>query len=215
MDQNANQPVRPVEPTPTTNVMPPRKPKGWMITSIILIIVVIAMAAFGYYKWKQYRTLTGQLGAQISALQAQVAELESQLAATQSKSSNSSQYLKITQWGVELIPGSSLTDLQYSLKTNDMAQFQSATLNQKMNTNATSTTACGAGSLGVISRGKAGQEFTSTTFDKATGAVKVGDYYYVYQQPGSGCGGSNANQSLLQAGYTEMTNSMKTLKAIQ
>lgn len=92
MDQQPNSVPPAPEPVPqsNTNVMPARKPKGWMITSIILIVVVVAMSAFGYYKWKQYRTLTGQLGAQINALQNQVTELQAQVASLQSQNTTKS-----------------------------------------------------------------------------------------------------------------------------
>lgn len=58
------------------NIMPPPPPRSskiWIVFTIILTITLIAVSAFGYYKWQQYRTLTGNLGAQINALQNQVA----------------------------------------------------------------------------------------------------------------------------------------------
>lgn len=65
------------------NFMPPaqKSSKIWIVFTIILAIALIAVSVFGYYKWQQYRTLTGNLGAQINALQNQVASLDKQLAA--------------------------------------------------------------------------------------------------------------------------------------
>lgn len=51
----------------------------WMVLAILLFIALIAVSAFGYYKWKQYRTLAGDLGAQINALNNQVEQLNNQI----------------------------------------------------------------------------------------------------------------------------------------
>lgn len=58
------------------NIMSPplqKTSKIWIVFTIILAIALIAVSVFGYYKWQQYRTLTGNLGARINALENQVA----------------------------------------------------------------------------------------------------------------------------------------------
>lgn len=66
----------PMTNQPSDNIMPPSPPKSskiWIVFTIILTIALISVSVFGYYKWQQYRTLTGNLGARINALETQVA----------------------------------------------------------------------------------------------------------------------------------------------
>lgn len=60
--------------------MPQKSTKIWMITSILLGLVLIALSVFGYYKWQQYKKLVGSLGADVNSLNAQIANLNAQLA---------------------------------------------------------------------------------------------------------------------------------------
>lgn len=59
--------------TPQSEVMTPVKSPGgskvWMVIAIIAIVLLIAESIFGYYKWQQYRTKVGNLGAEINSLQ--------------------------------------------------------------------------------------------------------------------------------------------------
>ncbi len=76
------EPQNPQMPTSnqmSDNIMPPppqKSSKVWIVLTIILAISLIAVSAFGYYKWQQYRALTGNLGARINALETQVAALQ-------------------------------------------------------------------------------------------------------------------------------------------
>lgn len=79
-----SQPQPQVQHAPENHAMnlPQKSSKGWMIVAILAIIVLLAVSALSYYKWQQYKTLVGNLGARINALENQVTSLEKQLAAT-------------------------------------------------------------------------------------------------------------------------------------
>lgn len=77
-----DQQVQDAMPSPDARINLPQRSRAktvWMVIAIISIIALIAVSAFGYYKWKQYRTLVGDLGAQINALNNQVQDLNNQI----------------------------------------------------------------------------------------------------------------------------------------
>ncbi len=82
MEEQINVPT-PQPQVPQSEVMAPvesqKSGKIWMIIAIVAIIALIVVSAFGYYKWQQYRTKVGNLGAEINALKSMVSEHEEKL----------------------------------------------------------------------------------------------------------------------------------------
>lgn len=69
-------PQMPVTNQAPDNIMPPppqKSSKVWIVLTIILAVSLIAVSAFGYYKWQQYKKLVGSLGADVNSLNAQLA----------------------------------------------------------------------------------------------------------------------------------------------
>lgn len=200
-----------------TNTSKPTN-KVWVILSIITIITLIAIGVYGFIVVRKFNKQISDQKDQINELNNKIKEKDekiSDLEKTQSSQAEQNDFFKITQFGVEFKLSSGLLDLKYILKDSNTVTFESPSLNEKMNKNATPAEACGAGSLGFIIRGKAGQSVYSTTYDKLSDAIKIGDYYYVYQQPGSGCGGGSADITLLQKSWNNMSESVRSLRAIK
>jgi len=114
---------QPMQDPVMNNVMPEpaKSSKVWMIMAILAIVALIGVTVFGYYKHSQYRTLVGNLGAQINGLQNQVKSLEIQLTAAQAKSPTAATAQTDTQ---QIISATQ----NYALATNTAVKSASVTI---------------------------------------------------------------------------------------
>jgi hypothetical protein len=167
--------------------------KVWMVIAILAIIALIGLSAFGYYKWQQYRTLTGNLGAQVNALQAQVDTLTAEAATTS--------VLKIPEMAVQMTKPADAKDAYYfvakNAEGNQVASFTSPALQMLAAVNPSTPAvknACGLNDapLGTITQVKAGTLIKGVKVEDVKNTnvlvVKKQDAsYYVYTAPAAQC----------------------------
>jgi hypothetical protein len=222
--KNQDQQVQDAMHNPEAHINLPQRSKAktvWMVIAIISIIALIAVSAFGYYKWKQYKTLVGDLGARINALENQVNDLNSQIVIL--KTTNvvvaTASYYEIKDWGVRFKQPAKLAGL-VSVNNTQAASFSTLGLMslayQKNESSASPFQKCNPNEnpIGGIQRGKAGQEVNGTTYDKVQGAIKIGEYYYSHVGPQSTCSNNSQVTTLETEQASELTNAVKTLEAI-
>lgn len=187
-----NQPMPTVSQEPD-NIMPPppqKSSKVWIVLTILLAISLIAVSVFGYYKWQQYRTLTGNLGAQINALQNQVKSLT----ATAVGEEVSSETYKVPSLGIKFIPSGELGNLAYFTRTlsnsEKVAYFSTSplmTLQESVATNPGNEVICGPGAIGAIFVSPNAPTNTNGQPLPADQYVKVGNSYVSVTSPQNVC----------------------------
>lgn len=192
--QQAMPPVEPAPQMPEVNSMPPKKGgKVWMVIAILAIIALIGVGAFGYTKWQAYRTKTGDLGAQVNALQAQVDELTAAASATGA--------LKITELTVQMTKPADAKDAFYFMSKNSegnsVASFTSPALQILAAANPATPAvknSCGLNDapLGTITQVKAGTLIKGVKVEEVKNTdllvVKKQDVnYFVYAAPATQC----------------------------
>lgn len=193
----------------------------WMVIAIISIIALIAVSAFGYYKWKQYKTLVGDLGARINALENQVNDLDAQVVVlkTTSTTVSTTSFFEIKDWGVRFKLTPKIAGL-VGVNNSSAASFSTIGLMslafQKNESSASPFQKCNPSEnpIGGLERGKAGQERNGTTFDKIQGAIKIGEYYYIQAGPQSTCSNNSQVTTLETDQANELKNATKTLEVI-
>lgn len=185
--------------------MPPNKHNKTLL--IIIVVLLIALGGLGYWYWYK----TKQLNTDVSAKQSQIATLESEKAkltaeaTEESTSDKSSDYITIKEWGVKFKPGSELSDLVYYtnddiayLSTRSLMSSAKAALKPDYDITTHEGLTCNpvANPIGIISRGKKDKQILGATYGEYEGAVKVGDYYYIFQGPQSSCSADKATTDL-------------------
>ncbi len=219
-----DQQVQDAMQNPDAQINLPHRSKAktvWMIIAILLFIALIAVSALGYYKWKQYRTLVGDLGARINALENQVNDLNSQIVVL--KTTNvivvNASYYEIKDWGVRFKQPTKLAGL-VSVNNTQATSFSTlglmALAYQKNESSASPFQKCNPNEnpIGGLQRGKAGQEVNGTTYDKVQGAIKIGEYYYSHVGPQSTCSNNTQVTTLETDQANELASALKTLEAI-
>ncbi|MDQ5943828.1 MAG: hypothetical protein QG675_596 [Patescibacteria group bacterium] len=222
-------PQMPVTNQAPDNIMPPppqKSSKVWIVLTIILAISLIAVSVFGYYKWQQYRTLAGNLGARINALENQVKALQSDQSIT--STTTSKVFRNIPELGVKYPITTENKELSYEFKSrNDngvvfgLTTFSSVPLvnsEAKLSPTNTNTSPCSvnSGALGSIGKYNEGQKYFDKPVEQLEGEFvkRIGNSYYVYTPPQSSCS-TNAEITQLQTQSIPIAKEMfKNLTAI-
>lgn len=123
--------------------------------------------------------------------------------------------IQISEWGVELTPVQSISDLRYAIDPNhtDTADFSTASLVSLDQQSGGSGCAVAKAPLGTLSRIVDFSAF-SASGHTAPPNVKIGDYYYYYTQQQGSCSTNPAVQNLQELQSGDFDSVLSTLKAI-
>lgn len=195
---------------------------------VVIVLLVLALGGLGYwyyYKTQQLNTEMVAKAAIVSELQAKNDKLEA--AAKKAVEANAenkadAEYIVIKEWGVKFKPGKDLADVVYYtvgntayLSTSSLMSSAQAVLKNDGSDKEGLNMACNpvADPIGMITRGKKGEKLLSGTYDSYPDAVKVGDYYYVYQGPQTACSADKKTTDLATKQNQALKVSAKTITA--
>ena len=200
--------------------LPPAKSggKGWMIFAIILILLLIAVGAYGYSRIKS-------LNSSLNAQQAQTADAQNQLSTLQ----NANNTLKITEFGIQMPKPTDAKEAFYKILKNsegtEFAAFSSPALQAFAAQNPQSPVVnnqCGLNSspLGTITKNKAGTLIKGVKVEDVKDSdllvVKKQDvFYYTYVSPIAFCSTVKSVQELQTKQANSLRDSFKNMTAIQ
>jgi cell division protein FtsL len=194
----------------------------------IFIAVIFAVGMVGAAMYYNYQNT--QLKKQVSSLQGQVDELQTtnknleeaaqKVVAGTTQVAQTSQFYDIKEFGVRFKKSADLLEpigvVNTSLGTSGFSSqgLMNAAFVADSKVNSTSSCSPNNSPLGGISRGKTGQTFQSTTFDKAQGAIKIGEFYYVLITPQSTCSQDTTAQAISTKQVAAFKTAFSTLEAI-
>lgn len=201
-----------------------RAPKLIVTLIVVTIILVLSLAGLGFWSWYNISQANKQLSeanSRVSELQAEKTKSETD-EASEDAGASSGEYYVIKEWGVKFKPGKDLSDLYYYVRkdhTGKDSELHLATKSMLVATDEVNAQ-LGFGAIGTVVRGKKGQEFNNTTFDKIPNAIQVGDYYYSTVGPQSTFGDPEDKKydsvnDLQEKQATALKEAIKTLQAAE
>lgn len=189
--------------------MKPFKNQRGMIDIVLIVVLAVAIAAFGGYVYYQQQQANKTYDAAGSG-----ATVSKHAKKTTKKTTTSTpataDWFVISQFGVEGKATSGVT-LQYAIKTADGVQVAYFTSAELMALEAGCTTSFGPG--GAISQYPPGTDYHGSPIDSNASAKKVGNFYYIFDQPQAYCSVAEANQGKEATVQSAVKNVLGTLQA--
>jgi type II secretory pathway pseudopilin PulG len=202
--------------------------KGFAVVEVTLLLVLVSIiAGTGYFVWHSKKQADKSLNTAANTNQTASSKSSSSKGSnpsnhsTNSQSSNSalsSQYLVITQWGVEMPITADIKDAYYDVLENNEGDPNLYGLSTHVLASLDSNCSATHGAVGIISRQTAATHDQNATMNDPLNSPvypdKVGNYYYYFDHSHAACSNNQSTNSEQGNDFNLFATAYKSLKTV-